>query len=443
MKIHMPEHVNQIIHTLVTSGYEAYAVGGCVRDSVLGRIPDDWDITTSAQPHEVKKLFRRTVDTGIDHGTVTVLIDKEGYEVTTYRIDGEYLDSRRPKEVIFTSSLVEDLKRRDFTINAMAYNDEQGIIDCFEGMQDIKLKRIRCVGIAEERFTEDALRIMRAIRFSAQLGYEIEANTKEAIKKLAPTLKNISAERIQVELLKLVISPHPMTMKDLYEMGITAVIMPEFDRIMETGQHNPHHIYSVGEHTLHVMNHVENNKVLRLAALFHDFGKPQTKSTDHNGIDHFKGHAKIGEEEVKKILKRLHFDNDTIHKVSKLVLHHSTKIPLDKKELRKFLSQAGDELFPMLLTLKRADAMAQSNDLMQKKLDDLDQLEVLFWEIKDRGECFSLKTLAVTGNDLIQKGLKPGKELGEILQFLLSIVLEDPACNKKEYLLGKLEDFQR
>ena len=244
----LPEKVKFIIDTITEAGYEAYAVGGCIRDSILGRVPDDWDITTSAKPQQVKELFRRTIDTGIEHGTVTVMLDKDGFEVTTYRIDGEYEDSRHPKEVIFTANLIEDLKRRDFTINAMAYNEQAGLVDVFGGTEDIERKMIRCVGNAEERFTEDALRMMRAIRFSAQLGYEIEEGTKEAIRKLAGNLRNISAERIQVELVKLLVSPHPDYLRTAYETGVTKVVLPEFDACMETPQVHPHHCYNVGEH---------------------------------------------------------------------------------------------------------------------------------------------------------------------------------------------------
>ena len=257
LKILLPEKVNPIIKTIQAAGFEAYAVGGCVRDSILGRIPDDWDITTSAKPEDIKKLFKRTIDTGIEHGTVTVMLDKEGFEVTTYRIDGEYEDSRHPKEVTFTSNLREDLRRRDFTINAMAYNDEVGLVDIFGGILDIEQKIIRCVGNAKERFTEDALRMMRAVRFSAQLGYDIAPETKEAIKELAPTLKKISAERIQVELIKLVVSNNPDFLRIAYETGITAQVLWEFDLCMKTEQKNPHHMYSVGEHTLWAMKHIK------------------------------------------------------------------------------------------------------------------------------------------------------------------------------------------
>ena len=247
MKIQLPDKVQTIIETLTAAGYEAYAVGGCIRDCVLGRLPNDWDITTSATPEETKCLFAKTFDTGIKHGTVTVLLEKEGFEVTTYRIDGDYEDGRHPKEVTFTASLEEDLRRRDFTMNAMAYNEQTGLVDIFGGIRDMEAGMIRCVGNAEERFTEDALRMLRAVRFSAQLGYRIEDGTKEAIRNLAPGLKRISAERIQTELVKLVISEHPDYLRTAYETGITKQILPEFDLCMETPQNNPHHCYNVGE----------------------------------------------------------------------------------------------------------------------------------------------------------------------------------------------------
>lgn len=277
MKIQLPDKVHHIITTLQDHGYEAYAVGGCVRDSILGRDPQDWDITTSATPLETKALFERTFDTGIEHGTITVLLEKEGFEVTTYRIDGKYEDSRHPKEVQFTRSLEEDLKRRDFTINAMAYNEEAGLVDIFDGLQDLDQKVIRCVGNAGERFSEDALRILRAVRFSAQLGFDIEEKTREAISDLASNLRNISAERIQVELVKLLVSPYPERIRLAYELGITSVILPEFDVMMVTEQENLHHCYHVGEHTIHTMMNIAPEKVLRLTMLFHDMGKPATK----------------------------------------------------------------------------------------------------------------------------------------------------------------------
>lgn len=433
--IQLPEKVKRIIQTITDAGYEAYAVGGCIRDSILGREPDDWDITTSAMPYQVKELFPRTIDTGILHGTVTVMLDKEGFEVTTYRIDGEYEDSRHPREVTFTPSLIEDLKRRDFTINAMAYNDEAGLVDIFDGMRDIEKGLIRCVGNPMERFTEDALRMMRAVRFSAQLGYEIEEQTCKAIRQLAPNLCHISAERIQAELVKLVISPHPENLRIAWETGITAVILPEFNDCMKTQQHNPHHCYSVGEHTLKAMEAIRADKVLRLTMLFHDIGKPEKLITDKKGIDHFYGHPALSEEMSRNILRRLKFDNHTIHLVSRLVRYHDYKVEPIQRNVRRAIMKVGEDIFPYLFEVKQADIDAQSDHLRQEKLKNLEDVRRIYEQIIEEQQCVSLKTLAVTGKDLIEAGMKPGKELGEVLQRLLDFVVEDPSRNKKELLL--------
>ncbi len=433
--IQLPEKVKHIIQTITDAGYEAYAVGGCIRDSILGREPDDWDITTSAMPYQVKELFPRTIDTGILHGTVTVMLDKEGFEVTTYRIDGEYEDSRHPREVTFTPSLIEDLKRRDFTINAMAYNDEAGLVDIFDGMRDIEKGLIRCVGNPMERFTEDALRMMRAVRFSAQLGYEIEEQTCKAIRQLAPNLCHISAERIQAELVKLVISPHPENLRIAWETGITAVILPEFNDCMKTQQHNPHHCYSVGEHTLKAMEAIRADKVLRLTMLFHDIGKPEKLITDEKGIDHFYGHPALSEEMSRNILRRLKFDNHTIHLVSRLVRYHDYKVEPIQRNVRRAIMKVGEDIFPYLFEVKQADIDAQSDHLRQEKLKNLEDVRRIYEQIIEEQQCVSLKTLAVTGKDLIEAGMKPGKELGEVLQRLLDFVVEDPSRNKKELLL--------
>lgn len=437
MKINLPEKVRYIINTIQAAGFEAYAVGGCVRDSVLNRKPDDWDITTSAKPEEVKSLFKRTVDTGIQHGTVTVMLDKEGFEVTTYRIDGKYEDGRHPKDVHFTASLTEDLRRRDFTINAMAYNEEQGLIDIFGGMEDIRNGIIRCVGNPRERFTEDALRIMRAIRFSAQLGYTIEENTKAAIKELAPTLERISAERIQTELLKLILSPHPDYLRIAYDSNVTKVFFPEWDRAMETPQNHPHHCYTVGEHTLHALLEVPPDKVLRLSVLLHDIAKPDTLEVDDNGVTHFHGHASQGEIMSRDILRRLRMDNDTINKVSRLVLYHDygNGVAPTGRIVRRAVNKIGEDIFPLLLDVKKADILAQSEYKREEKLANLAAWRKCFAEMQKAGECVSLKKLAVTGRDLIAAGLAPGPGLGRILDGLLQEVLEDPSKNNREYLL--------
>ena len=433
--IQMPGAVRDIIHTLQQAGYEAYAVGGCVRDSILGRVPDDWDITTSAKPEEVKALFRRTIDTGIQHGTVTVMVDKEGYEVTTYRIDGDYEDGRHPKDVTFTASLTEDLRRRDFTINAMAYNDEDGLIDIFGGIEDIERKMLRCVGDPEARFGEDALRMMRAVRFSAQLGYKIEEETQKAIQKLAYTLEKVSAERIAVELVKLLVSPHPDRMRVCYETGLTAVFFPEFDRMMETGQKNPHHCYSVGEHTLASLQAVRADKVLRLTMLLHDSGKPQTFSTDENGVDHFYGHAKVSGQIARNVLRRLKFDNDTMDRVVKLVTIHDLLIEPGEKYMRRAMNRNGADLFPAIFDVKQADMDGQSMYQRQQKQEQLDEMRRLYANVIENGDCVALKDLAVSGSDLIAAGMQPGKQLGAVLKELLEMVLEDPSRNNREYLM--------
>ena len=441
MKIQLPEKVNTIISTLQAHGYEAYAVGGCVRDSILGRIPDDWDITTSATPLETKSLFKRTFDTGIEHGTITVLIDKEAFEVTTYRVDGKYEDSRHPSEVTFTRSLSEDLLRRDFTINAMAYNDTEGLVDIFGGMEDLQRKTIRCVGNAKERFGEDALRILRAVRFAAQLGFEIENETQGAIKILAPTLANISAERIQVELIKMLISPNPSLLRTAYELGITKVILPEFDELMKTTQETPHHIYTVGEHTLKAIELVRPDKVLRLTMLFHDIAKPKMKTIDEKDVAHFKMHDVEGVSMTKAILRRLKFDNDTLGKVTKLVQFHDYRIPAEPKRVRRAMNKIGEELFPYYLEVRTADTLAQSEYLREEKLQNIHDMEVCYHEILEKKECVSLKSLAVTGSDLIAAGMKPGKELGAVLNQLLEVVLENPELNTKARLLDIAGDI--
>lgn len=437
MKIELPRKVVLIIKNLQRHGYDAYAVGGCVRDSILNRKPEDWDITTSAKPEQVKRIFRRTVDTGIEHGTVTVLIGKDGFEVTTYRVDGLYEDGRHPKEVTFTSRLEEDLKRRDFTINAMAYNDDERLVDAFGGMRDLNYHLIRCVGDPKERFSEDALRILRAVRFSAQLAFPIEPETAEAIKSLAPNLEKISAERIQAELVKLLVSDHPERIQDACELGITKVVLPEWDDMVGVKQNTPHHKYDVAAHTVHALQNVKNDKVLRLTMLFHDMGKPVMKTTDENGRDHFKGHAIASEQIAKTVMKRLKFDNDTIRKVTKLVAYHDYRMEPTGANVRRAMHEIGVELFPYYLSVRLADTKAQSSYERRGKLENIIQIRELYRNALRNKECVTLKDLAVTGTDLINLGIAPGKKLGTLLNELLDMVIEDPAWNQK----GKLCDY--
>lgn len=434
MRLKLPAKVIYIINQLQFHGYEAYAVGGCVRDSILAKEPDDWDITTSAQPHQVKRIFRRTVDTGIEHGTVTVLLDKDTFEVTTYRIDGKYEDGRHPKEVTFTASLEEDLKRRDFTINAMAYNDQEGLIDLYGGMQDLQRKVIRCVGKPEERFTEDALRMMRAVRFAAQLGFSIDPDTARAILELSPTLEKISAERIQVETVKLMTSRYPSMWFTAYELGITKIIMPEFDECMMTLQKTPHHCYTVGEHILHSVEQVPPDKILRLTMLLHDIAKPRCRTTDEKGQDHFKGHGSEGTKMAKEILRRLKFDNDTIDKVTKLIYYHDVRPQPTERQVRRLLNKMGAELFPYYLIVQRADTLAQSGYMRVEKWTRIAEVEAVYKGILERQECFTLKDLAISGKDLIDLGIEQGKEIGEILNAALETVLDHPEYNQYGFL---------
>lgn len=441
MKIILPKQVNQIIHTLQSQGFDAYAVGGCVRDSLLGRSPKDWDITTSASPQIVKQLFGHTIDTGIQHGTVTVMADHVGYEVTTYRIDGEYEDARHPKNVIFTGDLLEDLKRRDFTVNAMAYNDETGLVDAFDGVEDIKKGVIRCVGRPHDRFGEDALRMLRALRFRAQLGFSIDRETEQAVWDLAENLAKVSAERIQMELVKLLTSDHPEVMADVYRLGLTRVFLPEFDCMMETTQNNKHHRYSVGEHTVVALQNIPADRVLRLAILLHDVAKPACKTTDEAGQDHFKGHPEEGERMARQILKRLKFDNDTINRVCRLVRWHDDRPKLSERNVRRAMNRIGAENMQDLFAVKRADTQAQSMYEKQQKMDYIEEFENLYQQVLDKGQCVKKKDLAINGRDLIAIGMKPGRQLGEVLDHLFEKVLDQPELNTKEQLLSMAEQY--
>lgn len=436
-RIEIPAGAARILKVLEANGYEAYVVGGCVRDSLLGKQPHDWDITTSALPLQVKALFSRTIDTGLKHGTVTIPSGREAYEVTTYRIDGEYLDGRHPSEVTFTASLREDLKRRDFTINAMAYNEKDGLQDFFDGISDLENQRIRAVGDPRKRFEEDALRILRAVRFSAQLGYTVEEGTLRAMRMLAPTLARISAERIAAELEKILVSPHPDRLRMAYECGITAVILPEFDRCMETPQNNPHHIYNVGEHTMCALMQARPDRILRTAILLHDVGKPLCRSTDEKGIDHFYGHPEAGAKIAEEILRRLKSDNETRRKTVQLVRCHDREIRLTPAGVRQAIVRIGEDLFPLLLEVKEADMLAQSTFRREEKKAHIGRVRELYAEILEHKDCLTLRDLAVNGNDLIKYGVRPGKEIGRILHEMLEDVLAEPSHNDREYLLQK------
>lgn len=474
MDLKLPEKVNSIIKTLKNAGSEAYAVGGCVRDLILERIPNDWDITTNAVPTEVKKLFRRTFDTGIEHGTVTVMLGSDHYEVTTYRLDGKYSDMRHPDEVRFTGSLKEDLKRRDFTINALAYNEEDGLKDEFGGLEDLHNGIIRAVGNARERFSEDALRILRAFRFAAQLNFTIEDETAKAAEELKENLKEISAERIMTELTKLLLSDHPEMIRSLYRAGITKLILPEIDICFDMDQKNKHHMYTVGEHIMQALiadasdidkrpaEYVSDEewedflrvygeirrlpdptgknteRYIRFALLFHDMGKPACMTEDEKGSRHFKGHTVESEKIAEKVLKRLKSDNDTLEMVKKLVLYHDHRPEAEKKAIRRAMNKIGRDAYQLLFRIRVADTLAQSSYKRAEKLEYEKKVMTEYLEIISAGECVTVKELAVNGRDLMEKGIKPGPGLGQKLNELLEIVLENPECNTKEYLLSKI-----
>lgn len=463
----MPDDVKWIIKRLEEQGYEAYAVGGCIRDTILGRVPGDWDITTSAVPEQIKAIFPRTIDTGIQHGTVTVMLHHVGYEVTTYRIDGEYADNRHPDQVEFTTSLPQDLERRDFTINAMAYNDTQGLVDLFDGTGDLQRGMIRCVGDPDQRFDEDALRMLRAVRFSGQLGFAIEEQTRQAIVQRSGHLRNISAERIRVELMKLLVSKDAGQMREACATGMTAVFLPELDKMMQTDQLNPHHIYSVGEHSIRGVEWMnrffgekagvwddsimpdaveaavyrlagqcteKQRRILCLTMLLHDVAKPDCMTVDDQGIGHFYRHSIQGAVLAERIMKRLTFDNETVDTVSRLVRVHDEQIQPKHRTVRKAVSRIGRDLIPLLTLVQCADVLAQNPETIEPKLARILAVEQIYQEISMTEVPLSIRELAISGSDLIALGMKQGPQIGAVLQHLLDVVLEDPDQNTREIL---------
>ncbi len=443
IKIDIPDYARDIIERLNEHGYEAYVVGGCVRDRLIGREPNDWDITTSALPQQVKKLFGKTIDTGLQHGTVTIMIGKEPIEVTTYRIDGEYEDNRHPKSVAFTNHLIEDLKRRDFTINAMAYHHEKGLVDAFDGMADLEKGIIRCVGEAHERFNEDALRMLRAIRFAAQLNYALDEGTGQAIIDLAELIQHVSMERVHVELGKLLISNHPGRFIDIYKYGLMPYVMPEFIPCIGNGQNHPYHYYPIGEHIIRSVEAIKAEKSLRWTMLLHDIGKPRKKYTDHEGIDHFYGHEKQSADMANDILCRLKFDKKTLNKIVKLIECHDIRLEDRPKMIRRAVKKVGSDLFDDFLCVKEADIRAQHPDKLQERLVTLAKVKAIWQKIQEEEHCVSMKDLKINGRDLMEHGIKEGKEVGEILYQLLDRVIDEPALNNKDTLLHMVEELKK
>lgn len=442
MKIALPNGAREIIESLRKNGFEAYIVGGSVRDSLLGLSPSDYDVTTSATPDEVKRVFfdKKTVDTGILHGTVTVLSDGKPYEVTTYRVDGDYTDLRHPRSVSFTRSLREDAARRDFTVNAMAYSDEEGLRDFFGGREDLKSRLIRAVGDPDTRFHEDALRILRALRFAATLDFTVEEKTAAAVKRNKDLLYRISAERIREELVRLITGKAAFRILSEYREVIGTVIpelIPQFDFC----QHTPHHIYDLYTHTLHTVDAAENTAVIRMAALLHDVGKPQCFFRDEKGIGHFYGHEEVSAMLADRRLRALRFDNKTRERIVLLIRKHGVVLPKTDRALKRLLASVGEEAFFELLLLKQADN-ASLAPMHLPRLQEIRDVEKRARDLLAQTPCLTLSALAIGGDDLILLGIPRGKKIGEMLSAALSAVIDGKVENEREALLALVKKMK-
>jgi tRNA nucleotidyltransferase (CCA-adding enzyme) len=435
----MPDEVKFIINELQQKGYKAYIVGGSVRDSVLGKVPKDWDVTTNCKPEEVISIFKslgyEVIETGLKHGTVTVMINKVGFEITTFRIDGEYSDHRHSDEVIFVEDVTKDLARRDFTINAMAYNDQEGLIDPFGGLDDIKGRNIKCVGDAIERFTEDALRMLRAARFIAQLNFILDTDVMMAMTKKADTLKFVSKERIRDELCKILVAKEAV--RGLYVisyLGLVPYVIPQLEKCIGFDQNNSHHDKNVYDHIMSVIDNSPARLDVRLAALLHDIGKPECYTVDEKGEGHFYKHHMISMDIANEVLKDLRFDNNTINKVAILVKEHMSRYEhLRTPNIKKFINRVGIENLEDLFDLQIADIKGSTK--RSEDFEDINNLKEQCYKILNEKQPLTVKDLAINGKDLIAIGYKPGVELGNKLKELMELVLEEIEPNEKERLL--------
>lgn len=436
MKLEIPGYVENILNKLEEKGYKGYIVGGCVRDILINREPKDYDIATDATPDDILQIFRdyKTLEVGKKFGTVVVVQEDGIVEVTTFRADGEYKDGRRPEEVYFSKELKEDLARRDFTINSMAYNKKDGLIDYYNGREDLGKRQIKTVGEPKERFGEDYLRIMRAIRFATELDFSIEDRTYDICKEYGKLISNISIERVREELFKLLLSKKPSEgIKLLQEAGILDIILPEMTKAIGFNQHNPHHNKDVFEHILCVVDKVEPILHLRLSALFHDIGKPYTLTIDEKGIGHFYDHDKVGAKMAKDILQRWRTSNDIINKVEKLIYKHMTQHDnMKERGLKRLISFIGEDEIFTLLNLQKSDR-ACSNP--ETSMDDLIEREEKIKQILSNNEAYEKKQLDISGSDVIELGYIEGKIIGEILDYLLEKVLVKPELNQKDKLI--------
>lgn len=437
MEMVLSHGAEKILMVLENAGYEAYIVGGAVRDRMMGRIPTDYDIATNARPEQVKALFSHTIDTGLKHGTVTVAENKIGYEVTTYRRESGYCDMRHPDKIAFVETIEEDLKRRDFTVNAMAYSPKRGMIDLFGGEDDINERIIKCVGTAEERFKEDALRMLRAVRFAACLDFELAPEVLKAIRKCAVLIKNISPERILGELNKILLCDHPERMKLLYESGLMRYIIPELCECFETVQNNKYHIYNVGDHIMKAMENAPNDLILRWAALLHDVGKPACKCKDQNGIYHFYGHHRESAKIANDVLHRLRMDRDSIRDIIVLIENHDVRIESNPAAIKRMLARTGEKLFLQLLLLQEADNRAKNLKYLDEKLAKLHGVYNQYQRIIAEGQPYTVSQLQINGRDLIKLGFKAGREIGDTLRVLLEEVVIDPSLNRRDYLIKR------
>jgi len=435
MEIKLPKPVGYLIEVLNENGFEAFVVGGSVRDSLLGKTPKDWDLTTNAIPEKVQQLFPKTIATGLKHGTITVLLGEGSFEITTYRLESEYQQHRWPVAVNFTNSLEEDLGRRDFTINALAYHPQIGLRDPYGGQEDLKNQLIKAVGEPEKRFEEDALRMLRGIRFAAQLGWEIETNTWQAIIAQADLINWVSAERVRDELDKILCSVHPEKIELLHESGLLREVLPEVEICYLTPQHHPYHLYNVAQHLIKSVCEIEAVSLLRWTMFLHDLGKPGTKTTDAQGIDHFYEHQELSATLAEAILNRLRFEKRSIDKIFQLIKYHDLFLEPEPRKVRKVMNLVGVDLFWDLLKVKRADCAAQNLNYLEERLLVLDKVGQLYTEIQAKQECITLKDLAISGRELLEVGFQTGPELGKILAELLQLVIDAPDLNQKETLM--------
>lgn len=442
MTMDMPKNVDIAINLLQSAGFEAYAVGGCVRDSLLGKIPNDWDITTSAKPEDMKSVFINfhCIDTGIKHGTVTVVIDGEPLEITTFRLDGEYEDNRHPKSVTFTSNLGADLGRRDFTVNAMAYSKKTGTVDLFGGQNDLKNKIIRCVGDPDRRFNEDALRILRALRFASALDFEIEEKTAQSLLKNRALLGNISEERIAKELLKLVCGKGAKRILTDFA-PVLFEILPELQPMYKNSHDNPHHCYDIYEHTLIAVESIDPEPTLRFAMLLHDCGKPAVKKFDENGVAHFYGHQRISAEISAQILARLKVSNKFRDEILFLVSNHDRwELYENTEKMPRYLSKFGLDGVLKLLKVMRADVLAQSPEY-RYRLDQIADAEEIAKNLAAQKPCLSLSELQINGRTLMDIGIPQGRKLGAVLAQLLDEVIDGVTKNTQEALTTRAREI--